>query len=159
MQAQTVTIATSKTPPGTPGPAYDYERTLRFAVYGMGMGPVIGRWLKLLERQIPVIVGAKGNGLQFAKRVLADQTIMAPIGLVLFVGSMGLMEGKDIPSVGEKFQDMYWPALLANWKVWPLLQTINFTVIPLQYRVPFQSTCGIAWTLYLSLLNASKASS
>ena len=45
-------------------------------------------------------------------------------------------------------------ALIANWKVWPLIQTINFKLMPLQYRVPFQSTCGIAWTLYLSLLNA-----
>ena len=26
--------------------------------------------------------------------------------------------------------------------------------MPLPYRVPFQSTCGVFWTLYLSLLNA-----
>lgn len=45
-------------------------------------------------------------------------------------------------------------ALLANWKVWPLIQAVNFKLMPIQYRVPFQSTCGIAWTLYLSLLNA-----
>jgi protein Mpv17 len=49
-------------------------------------------------------------------------------------------------------------ALIANWKVWPLIQTINFKVMPLPYRVPFQSTCGIGWVLYLSLLNARCAS-
>ncbi|EIW71354.1 hypothetical protein TREMEDRAFT_67721 [Tremella mesenterica DSM 1558] len=146
-------VLTAKPPPGTPGPSYDFERTLRFSVYGMAMGPIIGRWLRLLERQLPVRQGTKGNGLQFAKRVFADQAIMAPIGLILFVGSMGLMEGRDLTGVGDKFQEMYWPALMANWKVWPLLQTINFTAVPLPYRVPFQSTCGIAWTLYLSLLN------
>ena len=45
-------------------------------------------------------------------------------------------------------------ALVTNWKVWPLIQGINFKLMPLQYRVPIQSTCGIAWTLYLSLLNS-----
>ncbi|ORX37556.1 hypothetical protein BD324DRAFT_579243 [Kockovaella imperatae] len=130
---------------------YDTKRTLRFCIFGMAMGPVIGGWMRLIERGIPLRkVG--GNGIQLAKRVLADQAIMAPIGLVLFVGSMGIMEGKNTTQLQEKYQDV--TALLANWKVWPLIQTINFKLMPLAYRVPFQSTCGIAWTLYLSLLNA-----
>lgn len=33
-------------------------------------------------------------------------------------------------------------------------QLINFRYMPLAYRVPFQSTCGVFWTLYLSILNA-----
>ncbi|KAJ8481110.1 hypothetical protein ONZ51_g6223 [Trametes cubensis] len=40
--------------------------------------------------------------------------------------------------------------------VWPLAQLINFRYMPLPYRVPFQSTCGVFWTLYLSLLNAKE---
>lgn len=61
-------------------PSFDPERTLRFAVFGAGMGPFIGRWLRLLERQIPMIKGAAatagGNRIQLVKRVLADQTVM-----------------------------------------------------------------------------------
>jgi protein Mpv17 len=34
-------------------------------------------------------------------------------------------------------------------------QFINFWLMPLPYRVPFQQTCGVFWTLYLSLLNAA----
>ncbi|KAK4689869.1 protein Mpv17, partial [Tremellales sp. Uapishka_1] len=137
-----------------PAPSFDPERTLRFAVFGMAMGPIIGRWMRILERSIPMKVGQNGGGLQLAKRVLADQLIMAPVGLCLFVGSMGLMEGRDSTEIQAKFADMYMPAIIANWKVWPVVQTVNFKLVPLQYRVPFQSTCGIAWTLYLSLLNA-----
>lgn len=51
---------------------------------------------------------------------------------------------------------MYKPALLANWQVWPAIQLINFRFVPLRFRVPFTSACGIAWTLYLSLLAAAK---
>ncbi|ORY34585.1 hypothetical protein BCR39DRAFT_513490 [Naematelia encephala] len=154
--AQTSSILMSKTDQRSFFQIYDPERTLRFAVFGMAMGPIIGRWMRLLERQIPIRAGAKGNGLQLAKRVLADQLMMAPFGLVVFVSSMGIMEGKTTDEIGQKFSDMYFPAILANWKVWPVIQTINFKLMPLQYRVPFQSTCGIAWTLYLSLLNAKE---
>ncbi|KAL7425294.1 hypothetical protein Q5752_000982 [Cryptotrichosporon argae] len=147
--AQTSSILTTERNP----PSYDAERTLRFAIYGMAMGPLIGRWLRILERTIPMKAGGSQT-VQLAKRVLADQAIMAPLGLTLFVGSMGVMEGKTMDEIGDKFKDMYWPALLANWKVWPLIQTVNFKLMPLPYRLPFQSTCGIAWTLYLSLLNA-----
>ena len=64
----------------------------------MGMGPIIGelltvqkisdaadmsatgRWMRLLERYIPIRKDAAGNGLQLAKRVLADQLIMSVDG-------------------------------------------------------------------------------
>lgn len=49
---------------------------------------------------------------------------------------------------------MFIPALKANWQVWPVIQLVNFRFMPLAYRVPFQATCGVFWTLYLSLLNA-----
>jgi protein Mpv17 len=59
-------------------PSYDPERTLRFAVFGAAMGPFIGRWLRLLERHIPMVKagGAGSTGIQLAKRVLADQVVM-----------------------------------------------------------------------------------
>jgi hypothetical protein len=28
-------------------------------------------------------------------------------------------------------------ALISNWKVWPLAQAVNFSLMPLQYRVPY----------------------
>lgn len=86
---------------------------------------------------------------------------------------MGVMEGRSRGEIAQKYQDLLLPALYTNWKVWPgiqaralyssrcsmlseaLVQFINFKFIPLQFRVPFQSTCGCFWTLYLSLLNAS----
>jgi hypothetical protein len=42
------------------------------------MGPFIGKWLRLLERHIPMVQagGAGSTGIQLAKRVLADQAVM-----------------------------------------------------------------------------------
>ncbi|KAJ2971782.1 hypothetical protein NUW54_g12419 [Trametes sanguinea] len=139
---------------------YDIPRTLRFFAFGFGMGPVIGRWNFFLERHFPLRSLGGNTGKvsvrALARRVGADQLFMAPIGLGLFIGSMGVMEGRSVEHIKQRYKDLYQPALIANWQVWPLAQLVNFRFMPLPYRVPFQSTCGVFWTLYLSLLNAKE---
>jgi len=171
--------------PGEHGdrPTYDIARTLRFFTFGFGMGPLIGRWNKFLDWKFPLRltsaqsssssayhartlgaryesrlppVGPSSNGMAVMKRVAADQLFMAPIGLAIFIGSMGTMEGRDSTHIASKYSSMYSKALVANWQVWPLAQIVNFRYMPLPYRVPFQSTCGIFWNLYLSILNSSE---
>ncbi|KAI0042677.1 hypothetical protein FA95DRAFT_1525175 [Auriscalpium vulgare] len=136
-------------------PQYDLTRTLRFFVFGAGMSPLIGRWNRFLEIKFPLRrVSGKVSMAALSKRVACDQLFMAPIGLTLFLGSMGVMEGRDGAHIRAKFRDLYQPAILANWKVWPAAQFVNFRFMPLPYRVPFQQTCGVFWTLYLSLINS-----
>ncbi|KZT74839.1 hypothetical protein DAEQUDRAFT_742290 [Daedalea quercina L-15889] len=141
---------------------YDIPRTLRFAAFGFGMGPIIGRWNFVLERYFPLRAAkpppfgekAPVSLRALGKRVAADQLFMAPIGLAIFIGSMGIMEGRDKTHIRQKYSDMFVPAIITNWQVWPLAQFINFRFMPLAYRVPFQSSCGVFWTLYLSILNS-----
>ncbi|CEH17223.1 Peroxisomal membrane protein MPV17 and related proteins [Ceraceosorus bombacis] len=45
----------------------------------------------------------KVSFLALGKRVIVDQGTFAPFGLALFVGFMGLMEGRDMAGIGEKF--------------------------------------------------------
>lgn len=139
-------------------PGWDAARTLRFFCFGFGISPLLGRWNVVLERRFPLCRrrSHKINFWALSKRVAADQLLMAPFGLVLFVGCMGAMEGRSFAQIRERYSDMYSTALLANWKVWPMAQLINFRYTPLPYRIPFQSTCGVFWTLYLSLLNAKE---
>ena len=35
---------------------------------------------------------------------------------------MGVMEGRDSEHIRARFEDIYRPALLANWKIWPAAQ-------------------------------------
>ncbi|KAH7104751.1 hypothetical protein BKA62DRAFT_477504 [Auriculariales sp. MPI-PUGE-AT-0066] len=136
---------------------YDPMRSMRFAAFGLAMGPFIGRWIKFLEHQFPMpkTNSSRANLLALTKRVASDQAVMAPAGLLVFLGSMGVMEGRSREEIMTKYRDLYMPALFMNWKVWPAVQFVNFKFIPLPFRVPFQSSCGCFWTLYLSLLNAS----
>ena len=45
---------------------------------------------------------------------------------------MAIMEGSD-PK--EKLEKSYWNGLKANYMVWPVVQAINFRLVPLEHRV------------------------
>ncbi|XP_006454786.1 hypothetical protein AGABI2DRAFT_198367 [Agaricus bisporus var. bisporus H97] len=136
---------------------YDYARTARFFCFGLTISPVMGRWNAFLEARFPLkhlLHPKKISVSSLGKRVACDQLVMAPFGLCYFLGFMGVTEGRTSTQITEKFTDLFGTALIANWKVWPIAQLINFRYMPLPYRVPFTQSCGVLWTLYLSLLNS-----
>ncbi|KAI9475651.1 MAG: hypothetical protein EXX96DRAFT_574080 [Benjaminiella poitrasii] len=148
---------------------WDFKRTFRFAAYNFCVAPLGGKWYMFLDKFFPVpavaATASRAVQLQIAKRanvmaikrMVTDQTLFAPAGLALFFTVMGLAETGKWEGVQEKFRDAFGPALLANYKIWPAVQFINFKWMPLQYRLPFVSSLGILWNAYLSWLNnASK---
>ena len=56
--------------------------------------------------------------------------------LSIFLGSMGIMEGRDPQHIRARFEDIYQPALLANWKIWPAAQVRCFA----RFFFPFLGT-------------------
>jgi protein Mpv17 len=65
------------------------------------MGPFIGRWLRILERHIPMVKAAAGGsstsaGIQVAKRVLADQVVMSVLFPLLCLGEMADGKGHHL---------------------------------------------------------------
>ncbi|KAI9686090.1 MAG: hypothetical protein M1822_004073 [Bathelium mastoideum] len=134
-------------------PPFDFERLTRFMAYGFLMAPLQHRWFSFLSHTFPIT--SKSGTVPALKRVAFDQLIFAPLGLSAFFTFMTIAEGGGRRAVMRKFQDVYMPALKANYLVWPLVQILNFRIIPLPLQIPFVSTVGIAWTAYLSLTNQS----
>ncbi|KAM3071407.1 hypothetical protein ACMFMF_007879 [Clarireedia jacksonii] len=135
-------------------PPFDFERLTRFMAYGFGMAPIQFKWFQFLSRIFPF---GKNPGLFPAIKMVAfDQLIFAPVGIATFFTVMTIAEGGGKRAVTHKLRDMYLPTLKANFMVWPLVQIINFRLMPLQFQLPFVSTVGIAWTAYLSLSNATE---
>jgi len=135
-------------------PPFDFERLTRFMAYGFLMAPVQHKWFAFLSRTFPI---SKTSAFVPAlKRVAFDQFLFAPVGLACFFTFMTVAEGGGKRAVTRKFQDVYVPALKANYMVWPAVQILNFRVMPIQFQIPFVSTVGIAWTAYLSLTNSSE---
>ncbi|KAL3420682.1 Mpv17/PMP22 family protein [Phlyctema vagabunda] len=135
-------------------PPFDFERLTRFMAYGFMMAPVQFKWFQFLTRAFP-ITKTSAVGPTF-KRMAFDQLIFAPVGIATFFTAMTIAEGGGKRAVTHKLRDMYIPTLKANYMVWPLVQIVNFRLMPVQFQLPFVSAIGIAWTAYLSLSNSAE---
>jgi len=43
-----------------------------------------------------------------------------------------------------------WTTLVVNWYCWPIINFVNFLVIPLPYRVLFSNFASVFWNMFLS---------
>ena len=141
----------------TTGFTLDWVRTLKMASFGIIMiGPTLHLWYKFLDRFVakkyPVgyVLSNTERTLNAARQMLVDQTLFAPFALFQFLAYMGAIEGKSFDSIAEKMKHDMWPTLVVNWYIWPAAQMLNFTLVPLQYRVLFVNSVAILWNAYLS---------
>ena len=58
---------------------------------------------------------------------------------------MTVAEGGGKRAVMRKFQDVYLPALKANFMVWPLVQVLNFRLVPIQLQIVRLPTLHQFW--------------
>jgi protein Mpv17 len=91
-------------------------------------GPAAFKWYSFLQRK--VVLG--NQTATIVARVLADQTVFTPIHLFCFLSYMSIMEGS---SPKEKLRTVFWPTYKANVTLWPAVQLVNFSIIPLEHRV------------------------
>ncbi|QUC21505.1 uncharacterized protein UV8b_05748 [Ustilaginoidea virens] len=127
---------------------HDLTRTGRMALYGgCFFGPVATTWFRFLARNVTF----RHPRVETLARVACDQALFAPVMIGAFLGSMATMEGA---SAKERLETTWWSALKTNWLVWPFVQTINFTFLPLQHRVLFANVVSIGWNSYLSWVNS-----
>jgi len=126
---------------------YDWNRTGRMFTVGMTVvGPLTYAWFLFLEKRVkfhpPFKVALVKVGL--------DQTIAAPLFLLMFISSVGFLERKPFHLIQRDLQAGFLDIMRANYFVWPLVQFINFAFVPFSYRIAFVQTIAVGWNTYLS---------
>ncbi|KAH8245528.1 hypothetical protein KR032_011378 [Drosophila birchii] len=127
---------------------YDWWRVLRFSMYGgLFVAPTLYGWVKVSSAMWPQ------TSLRTGIIKAAVETVSyTPGAMTCFFFIMSLMESKTVKEaaaeVGKKFLPTYKVALC----VWPLVATINFSLIPERNRVPFISACSLCWTCFLAYM-------
>ncbi|KRK05813.1 protein sym1 isoform X2 [Drosophila yakuba] len=131
-----------------PTGTYDWWRVFRFSMYGgLFVAPTLYGWVKISSAMWPQ------TSLRTGVIKAAVETISyTPGAMTCFYFIMSLLESKTVEEavaeVGKKFLPTYKVAL----SVWPLVATINFTLIPERNRVPFISACSLCWTCFLAYM-------
>jgi len=72
------------------------------------------------------------NAATAIARTACDQLLFAPVGIATFFTCMAIMEGENPKKrVQEKWAGTLW----SNWAIWPAVQVVNFTFVPLNLRL------------------------
>ncbi|XP_046402102.1 mpv17-like protein isoform X1 [Ischnura elegans] len=126
----------------------DFARAARFSLFGSCyVAPTLYGWVKLSSAMWPA------STLSVAiTKALVEQVSYGPAAMIAFFFGMSLLECKGVKAAATEVSDKFWPTYKVGVCVWPVLQTINFSVISERNRVPFVSICSLIWTTFLSFM-------
>ena len=115
-------------------------------------GPVF-LWLKKLDKIVPGT-----TAVSVLKKVSLHQMIMSPVHNSLFLGYTYLWTDNSGTEKSlwtrwtEKLRNDFVSTQIAACAVWFPANMLAFMLLPLRYRVPYQSALGTAWMAYLSIV-------
>ncbi|OZJ02538.1 hypothetical protein BZG36_04143, partial [Bifiguratus adelaidae] len=128
---------------------HDFSRTGRLGLFGgLVAGPALANWYRYLDR----VIQMEPVKALFT-RVALDQILFAPCFIGTFFTVQGAMEGQSLPQITQRLREGYPDALKNNYKLWPMVQIVNFYLVPLNHRLMVVNTIALGWNTYLSLLN------
>ena len=79
---------------------------------------------------LPYIAPGTSN-IAIIKKMLFTQTVFTLVSMSAFYTAIPIMQGKDPAEGLKEIRHKLWPTMKTNWKVWPILQFINFTFVPM----------------------------
>lgn len=138
---------------------YNWNRSMHVAITGLTFtGPLTHTWYNILEgivaRSIPRIpILAVGVVPQLAYKMFLDAFLYSPVAIGGYFVWRTELEGGSA-DIWEKLQVVYPQALVASWSFWPAANIINFTLIPLPFRVLYNNMLSLFWNAYLSTVNS-----
>ncbi|KAL7647581.1 UNVERIFIED_CONTAM: hypothetical protein RMT77_001181 [Armadillidium vulgare] len=124
----------------------EWIRPVRF--FGMGfffVAPCLRTWFGFLDRNIKTV-----NRIGVLKKVACDQLIFAPAFLTVFLTVNGLLQKKSFDAVQRQIKRDYFDIITTNWMIWPAVQVINFSYVPLRNQVLVVQIVALFWNTYIA---------
>lgn len=127
---------------------FDYMEAARFSLYGsFYVAPTLYCWLRSASYFWP-----KPDLKSAITKALVEQVTYTPAAMCSFFFGINLLELKPVSECIEEVKIKFWPTYKIGVCVWPVLQTINFFLIPEKNRVVYVSVCSLVWTCFLAYM-------
>lgn len=85
-----------------------------------------------------------------------DQLLFAPCMMLVFLTTLNTLERKSWEETQRHIKANYVDIMIANYKVWPAIQLINFYIIPTYYQLLLVQSIALFWNTYLAWKTARK---
>uniref|UniRef100_A0A1A9X1D3 Mpv17-like protein n=1 Tax=Glossina brevipalpis TaxID=37001 RepID=A0A1A9X1D3_9MUSC len=131
---------------------YDYVRMLKYSLFGsLYVAPSLYGWVKISTAMWPQMTLRIG-----LTKALIEQISYGPFSCVSFFVGMSLLEGKTVQDAIEEAKHKFWPTYRVGMCIWPILQTVNFSMVPEKNRIVFVSICSLLWTTFLAFMKRAE---
>ncbi|KAJ8600613.1 hypothetical protein CTAYLR_007725 [Chrysophaeum taylorii] len=130
---------------------FDVKRLVKMASFGFLIHGTTGHYFyNFLDS---VMAGA--TPLFVAAKVAIDQTLWAPIFMVMFFTYMCVFDGTPDQILPKIKQDIF-TAVKGSWGTWVPAHTINFAFIPPSQRLLYINTIQIFFNMFMSVIGNKK---
>ncbi|KAI3428656.1 hypothetical protein D9Q98_007479 [Chlorella vulgaris] len=137
------------------GQPFDVRRNLRTACYGGAfIGPVGHAWYIGLDRAAAALL-RPGTLAFVGGKVVADTAIFGPVHVAGYFTHMTLCEGGTLDDVRTKLRRDFWPTFSAELAVWPVVQAVNFKLVPVQFQLMVVNVFTILDSCFMSWARAN----
>jgi hypothetical protein len=136
-------------------PRLDYSRMLQVAITGfVWSGPIQHWWFATLNKMVTI----QDPILRLMVNLFFDSMIFSPLTISGYFTVRSILEGSGFKGAYDKLSTRLFSTVKGAWKFWPVVNIVNFSVVPLQFRVLYSNILSLFWTGYLTLINSKKMS-
>ncbi|CDS41086.1 protein Mpv17 [Echinococcus multilocularis] len=131
---------------------WELSRTVKFGAIGLFViGPTLNFWYAFLDR-----IYNGQSVIRTLKMVATDQVVMAPILCSSIIGLAAFTRNWSVEEAKQKLSTSFCSALKKNYMVWPPTQFINFTFVPVHFRLFVVNFVSLFWNSFLSYISQKK---
>jgi len=146
-------------------PRMNQTRALKFVIFSLMLTPLSHYWYLLLDAVFPKETrkeneSKKGGSINanIIKKLLADELLYDPFCLLFFFTVIGVLDGQNWAQIVQRIKSSYWTTQKMSWRVWPLVQLVNFSIVPGHLRLPFINLVSFFWGIFLQIAAGRKSS-
>ena len=131
---------------------FDLKRLIKMTSFGFLLHGTTGHFFyKFLDNKI-----SGTDPVSVASKVAIDQTLWAPVFMVMFFSYMMVFEGTPELIESKLRQDIF-TAVKGSWMTWIPAHTINFAFVSSDMRLLYINTIQIFFNMFMSVIGNTAA--
>ncbi|KAK7741753.1 Dihydroorotate dehydrogenase (quinone), mitochondrial [Cytospora paraplurivora] len=131
------------------GKEYEPERTARaVTIGGISAVPIYESYLWLNRTFV-----YRSRVLSIAAQIVFAQAVFTPLFNAYFFGMQALLAGDTLAGTWDRIKRTVPKTMVNSCKLWPFVNVINFSVMPVEFRGVFAGVVAMGWQTYLTWLN------
>ncbi|EAT39052.1 AAEL009112-PA [Aedes aegypti] len=125
---------------------YDWQRCLRYSLYGTFVSaPMLYSWMRVAN-----IMWPRRDFRSSMTKAFTEQVAYDPFAIVFFFYGMSILERKRQAQAAEEVMDKFWDTYKVGFFYWPMVQTINFSLVPAKNQIIAAGFFSLIWTTFLA---------